>query len=47
MFEAVGLPWIPPELREGAGEIEAAEAGRLPSLIEERPERRVGQVGMK
>jgi DNA polymerase (family 10) len=36
VFEAVGLPWIPPELREGAGEIEAAEAGRLPSLIEER-----------
>jgi DNA polymerase (family 10) len=36
VFEAVGLPWIPPELREGAGEIEAAEAGRLPSLVEER-----------
>ena len=36
VFQAVGLPWIPPELREGAGEIEAAEAGRLPSLLEER-----------
>jgi DNA polymerase (family 10) len=36
VFEAVGLPWIAPELREGAGEIEAAEAGRLPSLVEER-----------
>jgi DNA polymerase (family 10) len=35
IFRAVGLPWIPPELREGLGEIEAAEAGRLPSLIEE------------
>jgi DNA polymerase (family 10) len=35
VFEAVGLPWIPPELREGAGEIEAADAGRLPSLVEE------------
>src|SRR6266545_8077240 len=36
VFEAVGLPWIPPELREGAGEIEAAEAGTLPRLVEER-----------
>jgi DNA polymerase (family 10) len=36
VFAAVGLPWIPPELREGAGELEAAEAGRLPSLVEER-----------
>lgn len=31
---AVGLPWIPPELREDRGEIEAARAGDLPSLIE-------------
>jgi DNA polymerase (family 10) len=29
----VGLPWIPPELRENAGELEAARAGRLPSLV--------------
>src|SRR6266545_446640 len=36
VFEAVGLPWIPPELREGAGELEAAEAGTLPRLVEER-----------
>jgi DNA polymerase (family 10) len=36
VFESVGLPWIPPELREGAGEIEAAEAGKLPRLVEER-----------
>lgn len=35
VFQAVGLPWIPPELREGAGEIEAAEEGRLPRLVEE------------
>jgi len=35
IFEAVGLPWIPPELREANGEIEAAEAGRLPVLVEE------------
>jgi DNA polymerase (family 10) len=34
VFEAVGLPWIPPELREASGEIEAARAGRLPRLIE-------------
>ncbi len=35
VFRAVGLPWIPPELREGSGELEAAEEGRLPKLIEE------------
>lgn len=35
IFRAVGLPFIPPELREGAGELEAAEAGRLPRLVEE------------
>jgi DNA polymerase (family 10) len=35
VFRAVGLPWIPPELREGLGELEAAGAGRLPSLIDE------------
>ena len=34
MFAAVGLPWIPPELRENRGEIEAARAGLLPKLIE-------------
>ena len=33
MYEAVGLPWIPPELREGRGEIEAAAAGDLPDLV--------------
>lgn len=34
VFAAVGLPWIPPELREDRGEIEAARAGRLPRLVE-------------
>jgi DNA polymerase (family 10) len=34
VFEAIGLPWIPPELRENRGEIEAARAGLLPALIE-------------
>ncbi|MBI4513442.1 MAG: DNA polymerase/3'-5' exonuclease PolX [Gemmatimonadetes bacterium] len=34
VFAAVGLPWIPPELREDRGEIEAARAGRLPTLVE-------------
>ncbi|WP_415910835.1 DNA polymerase/3'-5' exonuclease PolX [Oleiharenicola sp. Vm1] len=35
LFRALGLPFIPPELREGLGEIEAAEAGPLPRLLEE------------
>jgi DNA polymerase (family 10) len=34
VFAAVGLPWIPPELREDRGEIEAARRGELPRLIE-------------
>lgn len=34
IYEQLGLPWIPPELRENRGEIEAAEAGQLPKLIE-------------
>lgn len=33
VFKAVGLPWIPPELREDRGEIEAAAGGRLPNLV--------------
>jgi DNA polymerase (family X) len=36
VYEALGLPWIPPELRENAGEVEAAAEGRLPELVEER-----------
>lgn len=34
VYAAVGLPWIPPELRENAGEFEAAAAGTLPRLVE-------------
>jgi DNA polymerase (family 10) len=34
IYEALGLDWIPPELREDAGEIEAAGKGGLPALIE-------------
>jgi DNA polymerase (family 10) len=34
VYKAVGLPYIAPELRENSGEIEAAEAGRLPNLVE-------------
>jgi DNA polymerase (family 10) len=34
IYAALGLPWIPPVLREDAGEIEAAEAGSLPRAVE-------------
>jgi DNA polymerase (family 10) len=34
VYAAVDLPWIPPELREGEGEFEAARAGALPRLVE-------------
>lgn len=34
VYAHLGLPYIPPELREDTGEIEAAEAGRLPDLIQ-------------
>jgi len=33
-YRALGMPWIPPEIREDSGEIEAALAGRLPKLVE-------------
>jgi DNA polymerase (family 10) len=33
IYQALGLPWIPPVLREDAGEIEAAEGGALPRSI--------------
>lgn len=36
VYKAVGLPWIPPELREDRGEIDAARAGKLPRLVELR-----------
>lgn len=35
IFERLGLAYIPPELREDLGEIEAAERGALPALVEE------------
>jgi DNA polymerase (family 10) len=34
VYAALGLDWIPPELREGRGELEAAATGALPDLIE-------------
>lgn len=34
IYQKLGLPWIPPELRENSGEIEAAEKGELPKLVE-------------
>jgi DNA polymerase (family 10) len=33
VFAAVGLPWIPAELREDHGEIEAGQQGKLPALV--------------
>ncbi|HST22536.1 MAG TPA: PHP domain-containing protein, partial [Blastocatellia bacterium] len=32
-YRALGLDFVPPELREGLGEVEAAREGRLPDLI--------------
>jgi DNA polymerase (family 10) len=34
VFQAIGLPYIEPELRENRGEIAAAQAGKLPQLIQ-------------
>jgi DNA polymerase (family 10) len=33
VYAQLGLPWIPPELREHRGELEAARAGKLPELV--------------
>ena len=33
VYKALGLEWIPPELRENRGEIEAAQEGKLPELV--------------
>lgn len=33
VYRAVGLPWIPPEIREDGGEFEAALKGHLPKLV--------------
>jgi DNA polymerase (family X) len=34
LYRRLGYEWIPPELREGAGELEAARKGELPKLVE-------------
>ncbi len=34
IYDALGLNWVPPELREDAGEVELAAAGELPELVE-------------
>ncbi len=36
IYRALGLSWMPPELREDRGEIEAAASGKLPKLIERK-----------
>lgn len=36
VYDILGLSWIPPELREDRGEIEAAQNGTLPKLVEEK-----------
>jgi DNA polymerase (family 10) len=36
VYEALDLPWIPPEMRENRGEIEAAREGRLPDVVKEK-----------
>lgn len=36
VYGSLGLAWIPPELREGRGEVEAARKGPLPPLVQER-----------
>jgi DNA polymerase (family 10) len=33
VYATLGLPWIPPELREDRGELQAAQDGRLPRLV--------------
>lgn len=34
VYDAIGLPWIPAQLRENRGELQAAGAHRLPALVE-------------
>jgi DNA polymerase (family 10) len=34
VYKALGLPWMPPEIREDQGELEAAKSGTLPRLVE-------------
>jgi DNA polymerase (family 10) len=35
VYSALGLAWVPPELREDRGEVDAAAEGRLPQLLEQ------------
>jgi len=34
VYASIGLPYIPPEIRFGTGEIDAAKAGELPTLVD-------------
>lgn len=34
VYSALGLSWMPPEIRENSGEIEAARGGKVPKLVE-------------
>ena len=34
VYELLGMKWIPPELRENSGELDAARKGKLPELVE-------------
>jgi len=34
VYETLGLPWVPPELREDRGEVQAAKANKLPKLLQ-------------
>jgi len=34
LYEFLGYQWVPPELRENAGELDAARRGELPALVE-------------
>ena len=36
VYERLGMPWIPPTLREDRGEVEAALEGTLPDLVVEK-----------
>lgn len=42
VYAALGLAWIPPELREDRGELDVAEAGEVPELVTQ--ERILGDV---
>ncbi|WP_018962782.1 DNA polymerase/3'-5' exonuclease PolX [Coprothermobacter platensis] len=36
IYNALGLPWIPPTMREDRGEIERAMSGKLPTLVQQK-----------